>query len=116
MPFTHPDPLQQTTTSAAKRMTALNEEWVVVAGVPGKRIRVKSWSFNTYGPGQTNMDVIDRLGGDDKLLREDMAIAAGAIAVDADDDGVAFLRAGASLVIKNKAALVSNVRVNYWIV
>lgn len=112
--FQHPDPLQQLSTSASARLTTIDQE-LVVAGVAGKRIRVKSWAFNTFGPGTTNWHIIDKLDASEVLIREDLAIDAGLIEQESDDDGIAVLRAGASLVFRLKAGLVSHVRVNYWI-
>lgn len=117
MAFQHPDPLQQVSQNSAVRVPAVPGFYTLVEGVEGRRARIKSWDINNYGPGSNaNFDIIDRLGGDDILLREDYACGDGRNTGEADDDGIALLRAGASLVFRAKSSLVTHIRVNFWIV
>lgn len=116
MAFEHPDPLQQVSKEASVRVPAVTGFYTLVAGVAGRRIRIKSWTINNYGAGAAIFDIIDRLGGSDVLIREDYSCAEARNTPEADDDGIYVLRAGADLVFRAKSSLVTHIRVNYWIV
>ena len=89
---------------------------VVIPAVAGKSIRVKSYAITNYGAANAVVDIIDRVGADEVNLATDATFDAHRIHRDDDDDGVIVTRPGAELVVNMKAAVVVNIRINWWYV